>query len=229
MVFGATDLTAGAGGGAVSPVSLLQTEPIVAGSFSLPTEDVSAFEAIVVLVNLTNGTGGHVIVAPTWLDSTSDVIVFGQTMTVFSGSSLRCCYRNFGPFVSVGLIATGVSGPMTITLFGVNTEPRFDGPYTPAASGQVLASGTATANLASYAGPANLYVRNSGGSGSGILILSYEDALATLHEFGGAPVGAAAATDEISQPTQLWIPPNPCTVTPTNRTGCSIVYAVIAA
>lgn len=233
MAFGGTELTGGATAGQVSPATFLGSVSITSTTLSIPPGgfDVSAFESIIIVVNLTNGTGGHVLVGPTWSDSGNNLIGpqlgSSNSMLVFSGGILTACYRNLGPFVSVGVIPSGVSGPMTATVFGCNTKPRFDGPYTPGVQGEILAQSDSlgaglSLGLAGYCGPALCSVASF--TANTFVQLEYEDIAGLFHSY--AIIGTTASNALSREPT-IWVPAAPGKVV--NNGAAAVPVAVIAA
>jgi len=224
--------TSGAVTGPTAPTSQLALVNITAATLGTPVLDVTGFTSIIVVLNTTNSTAGHVSAQPLWSDAAGNNIPGGNlSMLQFFGGSfsgLVCCYRNLGPFVSVGILAPGIAGPTSLAVYGVNTPPRFDGPYTPAASGQVLAFADAMATgtqlgLAPYAGPA--FFEFGPGVTAAPVVLQYQDAAGAWHEF--ARIMDQSAAGMVAVPVAVWCPPAPCRVN--NFSGGNAILAVIAA
>lgn len=210
MTFGVPS-TAGAAAGATNPATVVgrgdQTLAAPGNSFDV-VADVSAYTGIIVSA-VNQGSVGGAVISVTYFDPavTFSLDVLGSYL--YDARGVPAVYwRNTGPFVRVRITNAGAATRHIISVIGTNTPGRFDGPYTPTASGVILASSliAATTLLTIYSGPAILMVRNSNGVGA---VTGLVRTASTTHTVAAGDQPAGVGPSATSSTVQCWIPPEP--------------------
>jgi len=180
--------------------------------------DVSPFQGVILNVSLGNPVGG-MLLSPVFQDNQSRAVTIGS-----QGAHVRSTgagvpgatyfYRTLAPSLDVMVITSGAP-TCTITLAGVVGNLRFDGPYTPNASGEVLYNGAPGQAIPAYAGPINVACLGSG-------LNDFFFQIATIDYTGAAgpfvvlnmasDPGTNSASQHVLHRQGLWLPPYICSV-----------------